>query len=85
LAIPVKRVGLEQSSIYGQVTLRMLAFAVAGVIEHRCQRCCPTEWRVISDIDPTPAGIGLAFGQHRHRRVITVQALSRQNMGFDKP
>ena len=85
LAIPVKRVCLEQSGIAGQMALRMLAFAVARVIEHRRRRRCPTEWRVISDIDPTSADIGLAFGQDRHRGVITVQALSRQNMRLDKP
>jgi hypothetical protein len=85
LAIPVKRVGLEQSGIAGQMALRMLAFAVARVIEHRRRRHCPTEWRVISDIDPTSADIGLAFGQDRHRGVITVQALSSKNMRLDKP
>jgi len=67
------------------MALRMLAFAVSGVIEHRRRWRCPTEWRVISDIDPTSAGIGLAFGQDRHRGVITVQALSRQNVHLDKP
>jgi len=85
LAIPVERVGLEQSGIVGQMTLGMLAFAVAGVIEQRRRRRCPAEWHVISDIDPASAGIGLAFGQDRHRGVITVQALSRQNMSLDKP
>ena len=83
LTIPVKRVGLEQSGIAGQMALRVLAFAVAGVIEHRRRRRCPTEWRVIADVDPTSAGIGLAFGQDRHRGVITVQALSRHNMDLD--
>src|SRR3984957_336842 len=71
LAIAVKRVGLEQSGIAGQMAPRMLTFAVARVIEHRCRRRCPTEWRVISDIEPTSPGIGLAFGQDRHRGVIT--------------
>ena len=85
LAISVKRVGLEQSGIVGQMALRMLAFAVAGVIEHRRRRRCPTEWLVIPDIDPTSAGIGLAFGQDRHRGVIAMQAFRRQNMGLDKP
>jgi hypothetical protein len=77
LTIPVKRIGLEQSGIAGQMTLRMLALAVAGVIEHRRRRRCPTEWRVIADINPASAGIGLAFGQDRHRGVITVQAFGR--------
>ena len=55
LAIPVKCVGLEQTSVFGQMALRMLAFAVAGVIEHCRRRRCPTEWRVIADIDPASA------------------------------
>jgi hypothetical protein len=53
LAIPVKRVGLEQSCVAGQMTPWMLVFAVAGVIEHHRRRGGPTEWRVIPDIDPT--------------------------------
>ena len=85
MAIAVKRVGLEQSGIAGQMAPRMLTFAVARVIEHRCRRRGPTEWLVITDIDPAPADIGLAFRQDWHRGVITVQPFGRQNMGLDKP
>jgi hypothetical protein len=81
-----KRVGLEQSCGAGQMALRMIAFAVAGVIDIAGRGGdVPTEWRVISDVDPTTACTGLAFGQDRHRGVITMQALSRQNMHLDKP
>ena len=61
-AIAVKGIGLEQPGVSGQMALRVLAFAVAGVIEQRRRRRRPTEWHVISDIDPASAGIGLAFG-----------------------
>jgi hypothetical protein len=33
---------------------------------------------------PEPAGVGLAFGQHRHGRVVAVRALARYDMGLDQ-
>ena len=80
LAIPIKGVGLEQPGISGQMRLRMLAFAVAGIVEHRRRRRGSAERPIITDIDPTSPGVGLAFGQHWHRRVIAVQAFRRHNM-----
>ena len=64
---------------------RMLALAVAGVIEHRRRRGRSPEGPVIADIDPTSANVSLARGQHRHGRVVTMQALGRQNVSFEQP
>ena len=38
MAVAVKGVGLEQSGIPGQMAPGVFAFAVAGIIEHRCRR-----------------------------------------------
>jgi hypothetical protein len=46
--------------------------------------CTAGERAVIADVHPGSAPIGLALGQHRHRRVVTVQALGRQHMGLDQ-
>ena len=57
------------------MALRMLASSVARIVEHRRRRCAATEGPIVAHIDPCPAGIGLALGQNRHRRVVAVQAL----------
>jgi hypothetical protein len=44
------------------MALRVLAFAVAGVIEHRRRRAVAAEWPIVAHINPTPARVGLAFG-----------------------
>ena len=61
-AIAVKGIGLEQPGVSGQMALRVLAFAVAGVIEHRRRRAVAAEWPIVTHINPTPARVGLAFG-----------------------
>ncbi len=83
LAVAVEGVGLEQPGISGQMVLRMLALAIAGVIEHRRRRRCPTERPVVADIDPTSPRIGLAFSQDRDGRIVTMQAFRRHDMGLD--
>ena len=65
------------------MALRMLASSVARVVEHRCGRRSAAEGPIVAHIDPCPAGMGLALGQNRHRRVIAVQALGRQHIGFE--
>ena len=37
---------------------------------------------VIADIHPNPAGLRLAFGEDRNRRVVAVQALGSQDVTF---
>jgi hypothetical protein len=64
--------------------LGMFPSAVArGVIE-RGRRRCAAERAVIADIGPDTSGIRFALGQDRHRSVITVEPLSRQDVGFDE-
>ena len=84
LAITIEGVGLEETGISGQMALRMLALAVARVIKHRRRRRCSAKRPVVANIDPASPRIGLALGQNRDRRVITVQALSRHDMGLDE-
>ena len=62
----------------------MLAPPVPRVMEDRRRRPGAAEWPIVTDIDPEPAGVGLAFGQHRNGRVIAVQALGRHDMGLDQ-
>ena len=83
-AIPVKGVGLEQPGISGQMALRMLAFAIAGVIEHRRRRALAPEWPIVAHINPTSPRIGLAFGQDRHGRIVAMQAFGRHDMRLDE-
>jgi len=80
-AISIKGIGLEDPAISGQMEPRMLTLAIARVIVHRGRRRCSTEWLVVANIDPTSAGVGLAFRQNRNGRVITMQALRGQDMG----
>lgn len=51
---------------------RMLPSAIAGIVEHR-RWIGATEWSVIAHIGPKSAGIGLALGQDRNRRIDVVQ------------
>ena len=67
------------------MALRVLATAIAGELEERRRRCATGEGTVVADIHPEPALVGLALGQHRYRRVVTVQAFGRQHMGLDQP
>ena len=85
MAIAIEGVGLEQPGISGQMVLRMLALAVARVMEHRRWRRGPAERPVVADIDPTSPGVGLALSQDRDGRIVTVQAFRRHDMGLDPP
>jgi hypothetical protein len=51
-------------------------------VEQRRRGRRSAERPVIAGINPDPAGVGLALGQNRHRRVIAVQTLARHDMGF---
>jgi hypothetical protein len=47
-AIPVKGIGLEQPGISRQMALRVLAFAIVGVIEHRRRRTLAAKRPIIA-------------------------------------
>ena len=63
---------------------RVIARAIPRVAEQRRRRVRAAERRVVAHIDPGPRGVGLALGQHRHRRVVAVQTRSRQHVGRDQ-
>jgi hypothetical protein len=65
------------------MALRMFASSVTRIVEHGRGRCPAGKGPIIAHIDPCPAGMGLALGQNRHRRVVAVQALGRQHIGFE--
>ena len=77
-------VSLEDPGEAPQMLDRVIAGPVPRVAEQRRRRVRTAERRVVADIDPGPPGGGLALGQHRHRRVVTVQALRRQHMRRDQ-
>jgi hypothetical protein len=83
LAIAAVGVGLEDSGIVGQMRLGMLAGPIARVIEHCRRRRRPAEGLVVANINPDSAGVGLAFGQDRHRGVVPMQSLGAQDVGLD--
>ncbi len=84
VAVAIEGVGLEQSGISGQMAPRVFAFAIAGIVEHRCRRRRPAERLVVTDVHPTAPRIGLALGQDRDRRVIAVQAFGRHDVRLDE-
>jgi len=76
-------VGLENPGIAGQMRLRVLAAAIARVIEHRRRRGRPAKRPVVAHIDPTSPGVGLALGQDRHNGVVAVQPLGAEDVLLD--
>ena len=84
LVVAVIGVRLQDAGISRQMRLRMLAPAIARVVEHRRGRPGAAEGLVVSNINPAPPGIGLAFGQNRHGRIVAMQALGRHDMSFHK-
>ena len=75
-------VGLQEAVEAGQVRARMLALAIGRVaIDDRRRRPAPVG-PFIAQIDPQPAGLGLAGArrQNRHRRVVGVQLLGRHDV-----
>src|SRR5882724_165503 len=65
--------------------LSMLAGPIARVVEHRRRRIPPAERTIVAHINPTSPGVGLPLGQDRHRRVVAMQSLGRENMSLNPP
>ena len=82
--VAVVGVRLQDAGVASEVRLRMLAPPVARVVEDRGGRPGAAERLVVADVNPEPAGVGLALRQHRHGRVVAVQALGRHDMGLDQ-
>ena len=85
LVVTVIGVGLQDAGVTRQMRLRMLALAIARVIEDRGGRSCAAERFVVAHVGPQPPGVGFALRQHRHGRVVPVQALGRHHVGLDEP
>src|SRR5438552_6208879 len=75
-------VGVNDAAKVLQMGLRMLAFAIGRVEEQRRRRARTGEWPLIADIEPQPAGLGLAgtWRQNRHRRVVDMQSVAGQDV-----
>src|SRR6185436_12455995 len=59
LVVATIGIGLEDAGITGQMRLRVLAAAIARVIEHRCRRVLAAERPVVPNVNPTSPGISL--------------------------
>ena len=65
--------------------LRVLAAAVARVVEQRRWWIGAGERPVVADVHPQPGDVGLELGHDRHGGVIAVQPFGGQHMGLDAP
>ena len=77
-------VGLQDPGPAGEMPARMLTAAVARVAEQRRRRVRAGKRPVIANIDPHPAGDGLALGEHRNRGVVTMQTRSGEHVAADQ-
>ena len=64
--------------------LRMLALAIARVVEHRRRRPGASKGFVVANVNPASPGVGFAFGENWHGSVVAVQPLGRHDVGFDE-
>src|SRR5690554_3689136 len=83
LAIAAIGVCLQDPGPAIEMGLRVLSAPVARIVEQRRRRIGTAEWPVVADIDPQPAGVGLALGKDWHCRVVAVQSFGGKNMGLD--
>ena len=60
-----KTVDLKDAAVPGQMTLWMLAFAIAGVITDHTGRREAAEGTIVAHVIPDPGDIALILGQQR--------------------
>jgi hypothetical protein len=77
---PSISIGLEEPGIAGEMPIGVFAVTIAGVKEERRRRVGTGEGPVIPDISPHPPCTGFSFGQHRHGRVVAVEALGAEHV-----
>jgi hypothetical protein len=58
----------------------VFAVTIAGVKEERRRRVGTGEGPIIPDISQHPPGAVFSFGQHRHGRVVAVEALGNEHV-----
>src|SRR5207237_3455884 len=63
---------------------RMLAGAIARVIEDRRRRVRPAERAIVPNIGPDPADDRFTLGQHWHGRVVAVDTLGGKDVPPDQ-
>src|SRR5215213_8406677 len=77
-------IGLQDAAEAVKVTLGVRTGAVARrIVEGRWRRPA-AKGPIVSDIGPDAPRHGLALGEDRHRGVVAVQAMSRQNVSLDQ-
>src|SRR4051794_13088708 len=79
LVIATIGVGLEDPGITGQMRLRVLAAAIARIVEHRRRRVGAGKWPVIPYIQPAPAQAGV------HTRPVIVLPLASTGTVVSSP
>src|SRR6202044_2374389 len=77
-------VGLEYPAIAAKMPLRMLARAIARVEEHRGRRVSAAKWLIIAYVSPQPPGPAFHLGEHRHRRVVAMNARGSEHVRLDE-
>ena len=77
-------VGLKNPGISGEMPLGMDPGPIGRVEEHGCGRIGAAERTIVSDVGPNPPGTGLHLGEHRHGRVIAMDALGGEDMRLDQ-
>jgi len=60
-------VGMDDATKVLQMRLRMLAFTIGRVEEQSCRRPRASEWPLIANVGPQPAGLGPAGARRQHR------------------
>jgi hypothetical protein len=85
LVVAAIGIGLEDPGITGQMPGRVLAAAIARIVEHRRRRVGSAERPVIPYIRPQATGNRLSRGEHRHGRVVTVQSFGGKDVRLHAP
>ncbi|MBV9559772.1 MAG: hypothetical protein JOY90_04810 [Bradyrhizobium sp.] len=67
-----------------QMTLGVLAGAVARVEECCRGRIATAERTILAHIDPEPFGRGMPLGEHRHRRLVAMRVLAGEHVRMDQ-
>ncbi|MCY1312682.1 hypothetical protein D9M70_631250 [compost metagenome] len=77
-------VGLQDAGEAAQVLVGVIARAVSRSPEQHRRRIGAAEGPIVADIDPSPAGFGLALRQDRDRGIIAMEAFGCHDMALDQ-
>ena len=79
---PGEGVGLHDADIAGEMFLGMLAGTRSRIAEDGRWRILAAERSIVAHISPDPTCHGLHFGQHRHLRVVGMDAFRAAKRGW---